>query len=150
MPSSHAQFMTFFAVYVTLYLIHRFGTSMGILRTNLCRTTKISLLLRLGHCFVVIVGSSVVSLSRMYLRYHTARQVLIGVGVGAISGVIWYVTVLVLRGTGWVDWVLHFRAAEMLWFKDGDIGSLEHDLYEEWVQWRKGHEKQNTMTKKTQ
>ena len=24
MPSSHSQFMTFFAVYVTLYLIHRY------------------------------------------------------------------------------------------------------------------------------
>jgi hypothetical protein len=24
----------------------------------------------------------------------------------------------------------------MLWFKDGDIGSLEHDLYEEWMEWR--------------
>jgi dolichyldiphosphatase len=28
MPSSHAQFMTFFAVYVTLYLIHRFHSSL--------------------------------------------------------------------------------------------------------------------------
>jgi membrane-associated phospholipid phosphatase len=26
MPSSHSQFMAFFAVYVTLYLLHRYGT----------------------------------------------------------------------------------------------------------------------------
>jgi hypothetical protein len=25
----------------------------------------------------------------------------------------------------------------MLWFKDGDIGSLEYDLQEEWIEWRK-------------
>jgi hypothetical protein len=84
----------------------------------------------------------------MYLRYHTLRQVLTGVGVGAILGLSWYVTVLVLRVTGLVDWVLHIRAVEMLWFKDGDIGSLEHDLHEEWVEWRELHDKTKLKDKK--
>ena len=82
-----------------------------------------------------------VALSRMYLRYHTLPQVLIGVVIGALLGLAWYITVLILRVTRWVDWILHIRAVEMLWFKDGDIGSLEHDLHEEWVEWRKLHEK---------
>ena len=84
----------------------------------------------------------------MYLRYHTLRQVLIGVGVGAVLGLSWYVTVLILRVTGLVDWVLHIRVVEMLWFKDGDIGSLEHDLHEEWVEWRELHDKTKLKEKK--
>jgi len=86
----------------------------------------------------------------MYLRYHTLRQVLIGVGIGAILGLSWYITVLILRVTGWVDWVLHIRVVEMLWFKDGDIGSLEHDLREEWLEWRKLHDKPKLKKKKKQ
>jgi dolichyldiphosphatase len=96
-----------------------------------------SLIVRLAHCVIVILGASVITSSRIYLRYHTSRQVLIGVGIGAILGVLWYITVLILRVTGWVDWILHIRVVEMLWFKDGDIGSLEHDLQEEWMEWRK-------------
>jgi len=51
-------------------------------------------------------------------------------------GIAWYITVVVLRYLGAVDWVLQWRVVELLWFKDGDIGSLEHDLYEEWIEWR--------------
>lgn len=31
----------------------------------------------------------------------------------------------------------------MLWFKDGDIGSLEHDLSEEWMVWRQLRDKES-------
>jgi len=30
----------------------------------------------------------------------------------------------------------------MFWFKDGDIGSLEHDLREEWEEWRAQQDKE--------
>lgn len=106
-----------------------------------------TLLWRLAHGLVVFVAASVVSMSRIYLRYHTPRQVAIGAGIGACVGVAWYIFVMILRYTGWVDWVLQIRAVEMLWFKDGDIGSLEHDLQEEWVEWRQLH--QHKTTKKT-
>lgn len=82
-----------------------------------------------------------VAYSRIYLQYHTPPQVLVGVGIGAILGISWYVSVLVLRASGAVDWILHLPVVEMLWFKDGDIGSLEHDLREEWMEWRKLHDK---------
>ena len=55
---------------------------------------------------------------------------------------------IVLRFTGWVDWVLHIRVVQMLWFKDGDIGSLEHDLQEEWVEWRALHDGMKKNKKK--
>jgi dolichyldiphosphatase len=95
-----------------------------------------SLLVRIAQAFGVITAGSMVCISRIYLRYHTPRQVLFGVAIGAILGVAWYVTVMILRMMGLVDWVLHLKAVELFWFKDGDIGSLEHDLREEWVEWR--------------
>lgn len=84
----------------------------------------------------------------MYLRYHTLRQVLIGAGIGAFLGVGWYLTVILLRMAGWVDWILHLRIVEMLWFKDGDIGSLEHDLQEEWIEWRKEQDRAAVKVKR--
>ena len=100
------------------------------------RTRKTALVIRVLQSVVVLCGASLVCMSRIYLRYHTTRQVLAGAGTGGFLGLAWYITVIVLRSTGLVDWVLHWRVVEMLWFKDGDIGSLEHDLYEEWMEWR--------------
>jgi dolichyldiphosphatase len=99
-----------------------------------------SLLLRLAHSLIVIIGASIVAASRWYLRYHTPRQIFIGLGIGAFLGLAWHATVITLRSIGLVDWVLQVPVVEMLWFKDGDIGSLEHDLYEEWMVWKKQHD----------
>ena len=96
--------------------------------------------IRVAQCVVVIFGASLVCLSRIYLRYHTPLQVAYGVLIGAILGVAWYLFVIMLRKVGFVDWLLHWWVVEMLWFKDGDIGSLEHDLHEEWAEWRKSQE----------
>jgi len=129
--------MTFFAVYVTLYLLHRWTAIESCL---ICRTQKVPLLQRIAQSTIVIFGASLVCLSRIYLRYHTPLQVLYGALIGAILGVAWYIFVVILRALGFVDWLLHVWFVEMLWFKDGDIGSLEHDLCEEWMEWRKSQE----------
>jgi dolichyldiphosphatase len=98
--------------------------------------------------FVVCCGAATVCTSRVYLRYHTQRQVLTGAGVGVVLGISWYITVMILRWTGWVDWVLRLKVVEMLWIKDGDIGSLEHDLHEEWFKWRQRRDKELARQKK--
>lgn len=104
------------------------------------RTTKFALWIRVLESGIVVGGAGLVAYSRIYLQYHTLPQVLVGVTVGALLAVGWYCTVLVLRAVGIVDVILHLKAVEMLWFKDGDIGSLEHDLREEWREWRKLHD----------
>jgi len=98
---------------------------------------------------VVCCGAAMVCTSRLYLRYHTQRQVLTGVGIGVILGIAWHITIIILRRTGWVDWILRLRIVEMLWFKDGDIGSLEHDLHEEWLEWRQQRDKELQKKGKT-
>ena len=67
-----------------------------------------------------------------------------------ILGVAWYVIVGLLRVSGWIDWVLRIPVFEMLWFKDGDIGSLEHDLQQEWLVWKTQHSIQKSTTGPTQ
>ncbi|KAJ1839236.1 hypothetical protein LPJ70_005139, partial [Coemansia sp. RSA 2708] len=73
MPSSHAQFMGFFVVYVVVYLETR-------------------VVMHQVHRRVVQAGSLVlgglVLISRVYLGYHTVRQVLAGAIVGAGTGAV--------------------------------------------------------------
>lgn len=106
---------------------------------------KSALIVRIAQSTVVIFGASLVCISRAYLRYHTTRQVLFGAGIGAFLGLVWYVVVLILRAVGLVESILHLQIVELLWFKDGDIGSLEHDLHEEWVEWRKARNKEKEI-----
>jgi dolichyldiphosphatase len=109
---------------------------------------KSSLLIRIAQSLVVIFGASLVCISRIYLRYHTTRQVLFGAAIGLFLGLVWYVANIIIRAAGLVEWVLRLRVMEMLWFKDGDIGSLEHDLHEEWVEWRKERNKEGAVEMK--
>jgi dolichyldiphosphatase len=109
---------------------------------------KSSLLIRIAQSLVVIFGASLVCISRIYLRYHTTRQVLFGTVFGIFFGLVWYIMNIILRATGFVEWVLHLQVMEMLWFKDGDIGSLEHDLHEEWIEWRQEQNKERGVKMK--
>ena len=123
-----------------LHYIYCIGNFLQLALYLIVRTQKVPLPIRVAQCVVVIFGASLVCLSRVYLRYHTPLQVAYGVLIGAILGVAWYLFVIILRKVEFVDWLLHWWVVEMLWFKDGDIGSLEHDLHEEWAEWRKSQE----------
>merc|ERR1712212_576046 len=76
MPSSHAQFMFFFSVYMTLFVKLRLGHCSKFWRNLWC-------LLCLGLAAVVAYG-------RIYLHYHTWSQVGWGSIVGAIVAFIWF------------------------------------------------------------
>lgn len=70
MPSNHAQFVAFFAVYVTLFL----------------RPSK-------GSAWMIAaswMGCAVVLWSRVYLGYHTLQQVGVGFVVGGLAGAAWF------------------------------------------------------------
>ncbi len=77
MPSNHAQFIFFFAMYYTLELLFRSPR-------RVC-----PYLLRLFYTSVLLVLALLVSLSRVYLNYHTFEQVVVGAVLGAFNAFIW-------------------------------------------------------------
>ncbi|TPX74706.1 hypothetical protein CcCBS67573_g04020 [Chytriomyces confervae] len=76
MPSSHAQFMAYFATFSVLHLHLRTSYKNPIWKHVLSLGT------------VLIAG--LVAFSRVYLHYHTATQVLAGIQIGTILGLVWY------------------------------------------------------------
>ncbi|XP_053607666.1 dolichyldiphosphatase 1-like [Plodia interpunctella] len=85
MPSSHAQFVWFFNVYVLYFVVIRLH--------HINNNSIISALWR-----VIIVGGCttlalLVSIGRVYLHYHTTSQVVVGGFVGFIFATLWFLIV---------------------------------------------------------
>ncbi|XP_063902486.1 dolichyldiphosphatase 1-like [Zophobas morio] len=74
MPSNHAQFVSFFAFYLSWFLVMK------------CETLKGWKIL---HIAVIWAPSVLCITSRVYLRYHTLEQVLSGMFFGFIFFLIW-------------------------------------------------------------
>jgi dolichyldiphosphatase len=81
-PSSHSQFMVFFAVYLTLLATFKFQFSAKYVK---------DITIGLPWAFAPIV-----MLSRVYLGYHSVTQVLAGGSLGILLGSAWF-------------WVVHHR-----------------------------------------
>lgn len=78
MPSNHAQFMGFTAVYLTLWTIKRW---------------KVSPLWRAAAALGLQGLAAIVIASRVYLLYHSVAQVVAGAAVGAVAGGAWFAAV---------------------------------------------------------
>jgi len=83
MPSSHAQFIYFFASYLSLWMLYRVRYLPRVQRHLISGTVQILAFL--------------VALSRVYLHYHTPRQVIVGVFAGSIIGIFWFLATEVLK-----------------------------------------------------
>lgn len=143
MPSSHAQFMTFFAVYLTLFLLFRHTPS------PMNAYPYCDVLLR-GAVTVGICASAVaVSVSRVYLNYHTPRQVLAGCGAGFVCACGWFVVTSLLRRLGWIDWAADLTVSRLLRVRDLLVNE---DLAEAgWQRWEtRRMEQRHTETRKSQ
>ncbi|EGX50146.1 hypothetical protein AOL_s00076g351 [Orbilia oligospora ATCC 24927] len=107
MPSSHTQFMFFFATYISLWIALR--------NKFIPKPIKAVLLLALSALAVGVAGS------RVYLQYHTVKQVLVGSGAGVIIGLGWFVTTALMRtivgGKLW-DFLLESEVARLVYVKD--------------------------------
>ena len=77
-------FVAFFAVSLTLFLIVRH------VPTKTTSYSPTTFLERLLLSFFAFLGAGAVSSSRVYLNYHTPRQVWVGVVAGAMFSVIWF------------------------------------------------------------
>lgn len=131
MPSSHAQFAAFFAVSITLFLLlrhkpHAPGASSTHIPTSLLERVALSLL--------VIAGAVAVAGSRIYLNYHTSKQVLVGCIAGTVIAIGWFIVTTWLRHAGWLDWALDLSIVR--YFRIRDLVVNEDLVDAGWERWQ--------------
>jgi dolichyldiphosphatase len=127
MPSSHAQFVTFFSLTLTLFLLFRHVPHPT--ETH----TPFSFFQRFVLSILAIGSAGAVAVSRIYLNYHTQKQVLVGCIAGAIYAFVWFGFTTVLRRSGWVEWGLETYLARL--FRVRDL-VIQEDLVDSgWARW---------------
>jgi dolichyldiphosphatase len=82
-----------------------------------------------------LVVSALVAWSRVYLGYHTVRQVLAGCAAGAVSAVGWFAVTYLLRQTGLLAWALETPVAR--WFRLRDLVVVEDLCQAGWEKWER-------------
>jgi len=131
MPSSHAQFVAFFSISLTLFLLirhnpHAPGASSTHVPTSFFERLVLSLL--------VLGGALAVAESRIYLNYHTPKQVLVGCIAGTVFALAWFVFTTWLRHAGWIDWALDFAIVK--YFRIRDLVVNEDLVDAGWQSWQ--------------
>jgi dolichyldiphosphatase len=143
MPSSHAQFVSYFAVSITLFLLLRHNPHAPNTSTTHIPTSTLE---RLALSVLVIAGAAAVAQSRIYLNYHTERQILVGCVVGALFAVFWYLFTAYLRRSGWLDRVLDTSIAKFFRLRDLVVGE---DLVDAgWERWQQRRSKRSEQKSK--
>jgi dolichyldiphosphatase len=74
-----------------------------------------------------------VATSRIYLSYHTPKQVVVGVAAGAIFAFVWFGFTTYLRRAGWIEWALETWIARM--FRVRDLVVQEDLVDSGWARW---------------
>ncbi|KAH0359797.1 dolichyldiphosphatase, partial [Aureobasidium melanogenum] len=138
MPSSHAQFVSYFAVSLTLFLLLRHNPHAPNTSTTHIPTSTFE---RLALSVLVIAGAAAVAQSRIYLNYHTERQILVGCIVGVLFAVFWYLFTAYLRRSGWLDWVLDTSIAKF--FRIRDLVVNEDLVDAGWERWQQRKSKRS-------
>ncbi|GAM83735.1 hypothetical protein ANO11243_017250 [Dothideomycetidae sp. 11243] len=143
MPSSHAQFMAFFAVSLTLFLLVRHNPH----APNASKThipTKVWERLLLSAAITSV--SAAVALSRIYLNYHTPKQVLVGCAAGAVIASGWFIATSLMRYVGLLDWILDL--ALVRYFRIRDLVVNEDLADAGWERWEQRKAKRSTSAEK--
>lgn len=134
MPSSHAQFVSFFSVTLTLFLLFRHVPHPTDTHTPFTFGGRFFLSL------LALASAGTVATSRIYLSYHTPKQVMVGVAAGAAFAVAWFGFTTYLRRAGWIDWALETWIAKMLRVRDLVV---QEDLVDSgWARWVERRQKQ--------
>jgi dolichyldiphosphatase len=141
MPSSHAQFAGFWALTIALFLLVRYESQSKKARAAPPRTpapwhkrTSLSVLERVAASIAAFIMAFFIAWSRVYLHYHTPRQVLVGFAAGLIVGAGWFVATAVTRHTGLLAWGLSLPPAQYLRFRD--LALDEDVLQAGWEKWK--------------
>ncbi|KAJ2902987.1 uncharacterized protein MKZ38_010571 [Zalerion maritima] len=161
MPSSHAQFAAFWAVYLGLFLMVRHapratGSGSGPRPRGLLNggagqgevwqagagaggghgaaaTPLGGFLERFGTSLLAMSIAAAVAWSRVYLNYHTPRQVLAGWCAGVACAIGWFVVTSVARQVGLWDWALEHPSLRL--FRIRDLVLTEDPAQAGWEKW---------------
>ncbi|KXX80935.1 putative dolichyldiphosphatase [Madurella mycetomatis] len=102
---------------------------------------------RLAVSAAALVIAALVAWSRVYLGYHTVRQVLAGCAAGVVSAVGWFIVTHLLRETGLLAWALQTPVAR--WFRLRDLVVTEDLCQAGWEKWERRRRELLEKEKKT-
>lgn len=159
MPSSHAQFVAFWSLSLALFLLVRHrprprprddgrvdgpdGHDQHDQRDQHDHdAAPWSRRARLAVSLAALALAALVAWSRVYLGYHSPRQVLAGALVGALCAAAWFAATALLRRSGWLAWVLDTRPAAALRLRD--LAVHEDVCQAGWEKWRRLRPKPKT------
>lgn len=143
MPSSHAQFVAFFSLSLTMFLLFR-----HVPKKPSPSHTPLSLVARIALSALALLNAGLVAWSRIYLNYHTSHQVLVGCGAGAASAISWFLITTAVRQTGLLSWALDQYPTRLFRIRDLVV---EEDLCQSgWEKWeaKRISEQKATSSKK--
>lgn len=127
MPSSHAQFVSFFSTTLALFLLFRHVPHPT--HTH----TPFTFFQRLVLSVLALFSAAAVAVSRIYLSYHTQKQVLVGCLAGAVCALLWFAFTTYLRRAGWIEWILETQLARL--FRVRDLVVQEDLVDSGWARW---------------
>jgi len=133
MPSSHAQFVSFFSVYLTLFLLLRHQPHPT--HTH----TPLTIFERFFVSLLALASAASIAASRIYLNYHTPKQVLVGCAAGTGLAIGWFMVIEYIRMSGWLEWALETDLAKA--FRMRDLVVTEDLTDAGWLRWREGRQK---------
>ncbi|CRK20218.1 hypothetical protein BN1723_017846 [Verticillium longisporum] len=102
-------------------------------RSSPYRSRALSRAERAVAALVAVATAAAVAWSRVYLGYHTTKQVLVGLAAGAACAVAWFAATTHARDVGLLAWVLRWPVVR--WFRVRDL-LLEEDFCQAgWERW---------------
>lgn len=132
MPSSHSQFMSFFATYFTLYCITRLDYA----------KPQVVKPILIGGVWTVAI---LVAYGRVYLSYHTPLQVLLGFFLGVLLALPFHFVVETVLRPYVYPWVLQLSVSKFFLLRDSAhvpiVFGQEFKWYEEAKKAGSGEEK---------
>ncbi|KIH89152.1 hypothetical protein SPBR_07619 [Sporothrix brasiliensis 5110] len=153
MPSSHAQFAGFWALTISLFLLVRYESQSQKQKATPPQTptvwykpSSLSYFERVAASVSAFIMAFFIAWSRVYLHYHTPRQVLVGFAAGLVVGAGWFAVTAVARQTGLLAWGLSLPLAQYLRFRD--LALREDVLQAGWEKWQV-QQAANEVKKKT-
>mmetsp|Transcript_37135 Transcript_37135/g.54615 ORF Transcript_37135/g.54615 Transcript_37135/m.54615 type:complete len:230 (+) Transcript_37135:23-712(+) len=124
MPSNHAQFSFYFCTYLSLFVLFR-------VQRNQCGPY---MWWKYALVSILMGGAVAVSLSRVYLRYHTFAQVGVGAVFGTLFAFFWYALTVQVFMPFLFGRIENMAICEILYVRDSSHGGEAfHDVWkEEW------------------